>query len=91
MSLLIGIVGLILVGGYIFLFMEREVPGPPGWPPSVKLYRKQALGGLTRVVDQSSGQVLFMYWPEYDRYVHPTKIEKIDDRHWQVIFEAPPR
>ncbi len=89
MSVLIGILALLFVGGYVFLFMEREVPGPPGWPQEVKLYRKQALGGLTRVVDQSSGQVLFMYWPEYDPNVRPIKIEKLDSTHWQVVFEAP--
>jgi hypothetical protein len=74
----------------VFLFfLEAEVTPPIGSPPSIKLYRKTALGGLTRVVDTSAGQSLFMYLPEYDRHVHPIKIEKIDDRHWQVLFEAP--
>jgi hypothetical protein len=41
------------------------------------------------VVDTNSGQFLFMYLPEYDRNVHPIKIERLDDRHWQVVFEAP--
>lgn len=89
MSLLIGIFATVAVLGYIFLFMEREIPGPPGWPAEIKLYRKQALGGLTRVVDTNSGDVLFMYWPEYDPNVHPIKIEKIDSKHWQVTFKAP--
>ena len=48
-----------------------------------------ALGGFRSVVDTNSGQFLFMYLPEYDRHVHPIKIEKFDDRHWQVVFEAP--
>ena len=89
MSLLIGVVAVIAVVIFVLFFLESEVPPPPGWPPSVKLYRKTALGGLTRVVDSSSGDFLFMYLPEYDRHVHPIKIEKIDDRHWQVLFEAP--
>jgi hypothetical protein len=89
MSILIGVVAVLALGIFIVLFLESEVPLPPGWPPGVKLYRKTALGGLTRVVDTNSGQFLFMYLPEYDRHVHPIKIEKLDDRHWQVVFEAP--
>ena len=88
-SLLIAAVAVIGLGIFVFFFLESEVTPPPDWPPTVKLYRKTALGGLTRVVDTSSGQFLFMYLPEYDRHVHPIKIEKIDDRHWQVLFEAP--
>lgn len=88
MSILISIVAVLALGVFIF-FLESEVPLPPGLSPGIKLYRKTALGGLTRVVDTNSGQFLFMYLPEYDRNVHPIKIERLDDRHWQVVFEAP--
>jgi hypothetical protein len=89
MSILIGIVAVLALGIFMVFFLESEVPLPPGSSPGIKMYRKTALGGLTRVVDTNSGQFLFMYLPEYDRHVHPIKIEKLDDRHWQVVFEAP--
>jgi hypothetical protein len=89
MSILISIVAVLALGIFVVFFLEYEVPLPPGSSPGIKLYRKSALGGLTRVVDTNSGQFLFMYLPEYDRNVHPIKIEKLDDRHWQVVFEAP--
>ena len=85
----LGILAMLAMVGYILFFMERELPPPPGWPSDIKLYRKQALGGLTRVFDTKSGQFLFYYLPEYDRHVHPIKIERVDERHWQVTFEAP--
>lgn len=89
LSLLIVTLVIVALGIYAAFFLEYEARAPAGWPSSVKLYRKSALGGLTRVVDTSSGEFLFMYLPEYDGNVHPIKIEKIDDRHWQVLFEAP--
>jgi hypothetical protein len=89
MSILIGVVAVLALGIFIVFFLEFEVPLPAGSSPGIKLYRKTALGGLARVVDTNSGQFLFMYLPEYDRHVHPIKIEKLDDKHWQVIFEAP--
>jgi len=89
LSILIAIVILVLgVGGLLF-FLKHELPNPPGWPQDVKQYRKSAFGGLTRVVDTKSGDLLFIYLPEYDQHVHPVKIEKIDDRHWQVVLEKP--
>jgi len=90
LSILIIALAIVGLGLYAVFFLEYEVPPPAGWPINIKLYRKSALGGLTRVVDTSNGKSLFMYFPEYDRSVHPTKIEKIDDHHWQVTFEAPP-
>ena len=88
MSILIGVVAVLALGIFVVFFLEYEVPLPPGSSPGIKLYRKSALGGLTRVVDTNSGQFLFMYLPEYVSNVHPIKIEKLDDRHWQVVFEA---
>lgn len=85
------VVALLIVAIGVFLFLlEHEIPAPVGWPANVKLYRKSALGGLTRVVDTTSGKLIFIYLPEYDRNVRPIKMEKIDDLHWQVTFEAPP-
>lgn len=89
LSILIAVAVAVLGVGCLLFFLEHELPNPPGSPPSVKQYRKSALGGLTRVVDTSSGDLLFIYLPEYDKHVHPVKIEKIDDRHWQVVFEKP--
>ena len=89
LSILIVAVSIFVVAGYLVFMKEHEVAPPPGWPENIKLYRNQIWGGETRVVDESSGQFLFMYLPEYDNHVHPVKIEKIDDRHWQVLFEKP--
>ena len=88
MSILIGVVA-VLALGVLFVFLESEVAPPPGTSPGIKVYRKVALGGVTRVMDTNSDQFLFYYLPEYDRHVHPIKIERIDERHWQVTFEAP--
>jgi len=85
----VAVVGLVIGIGCLLFFLEHEIPNPPGWPPNVKQYRKSALGGLTRVVDTNSGDLLFMYLPEYDRHIHPIKIEKLDENHWQVVFEKP--
>ena len=85
----LGILGVVASLGYIFLFMEHELPTPSGWPSDIKFYRKPALGGLTRVHDTKSDRFLFYYLPEYDQHVHPIKIERIDERHWQVTFAAP--
>ena len=89
LSLLIVTVAIIIVAAYIIFLREHEIPAPPGWPANIKLYRNQVLGGATRVVDESAGQFLFTYEPEYDNHVHPIRIEKLDDRHWQVLFEKP--
>ena len=88
-SRVLGVLALVAALGYIFLFMEHEVTAPAGWPSDIKLYRKMALGGLTRVYDTKSEQFLFWYLPEYDQHVYPIKIERIDERHWQVTLEAP--
>ena len=85
----LAMLAMVAVLGYIFVFMESEIPGPPGWPSDIKLYRKPALGGLTRVYDTKTNDFLFWYLPEYDPNVHPIKIERIGDRHWQVTFKAP--
>ena len=80
---------IILVAIALFLFsLQNEIPGPVGWPSDIKIYRR-AITGETRVVDPESGKVIFTYRPEYDRNIHPVRIEKIDADHWQVIFEAP--
>lgn len=83
----IGVVSL-LVAVLIVFSLEHEVSGPVGWPSTVKLYRNRVTGVIW-AVDAETRQTLFMYWPEYDMHVHPIKIEKLDDRHWQVVFEAP--
>jgi hypothetical protein len=88
LSILVVVIVIVAVGGFLF-FLDSELPTPAGWPANVKLYRKTALGGLTRVVDTTSHKVIFLYLPEYDRNVRPIKMEKIDDLHWQVTFEAP--
>ena len=85
----LGVLAMLAFVGYILFFLEMELPQPPGWPSDIKLYRKANLGGLTRVYDTKSERFLFYYLPEYDRHVHPIKIERIDERHWQVTFEAP--
>lgn len=90
LSLLIVVLAVLGFGIYAIFFLEYEAPAPAGWPSGVKLFRKPVLGGITRVVDTNSGRFLFMYLPEYDRNVRPVKIERVDDRHWQVMFEAPP-
>jgi hypothetical protein len=83
--------GIIIMAVVLFLFsLQHEIPPPPGWPASVKLYRR-TLTGDTTAIDSESGRVLFSYLPEYDRNVHPIKIEKIDPTHWQVVFEVPAR
>lgn len=84
---LIGVAGL-LVAVLFIVSLEVEVRGPHGWPATVKLYRNRVTG-VTWAVDTETRQTLFMYWPEYDMHVHPVKVEKIDSRHWQVIFEDP--
>jgi hypothetical protein len=81
---------LILQGGVIFLyrFLENEIPTPKNWSPDIKIYRK-VIGGETRVVENKHGRVLFNHLPEYDGHVHPISIQKIDETHWQVVFEEP--
>ena len=73
----------------LVVFREHEVAPPNGWPQDIKLYRAQLLAGITTVIDESSGETLFIYLPEYDNHVHPVKIERIDDLHWQVLLEKP--
>lgn len=68
--------------------LQYEIPKPENWSADVKIYRR-SIGGETSVFDSESGKLLFTYGPEYDLYVHPIKIEKLDSNHWQVIFEAP--
>lgn len=84
---LIGVAGLLVAVLFIFS-REVEVTGPHGWPSTVKLYRNRVTG-VTWAVDTETRQTLFIYWPEYDMHVHPVKIEKIDSKHWQVVFEDP--
>ena len=75
--------------GSVFFGLGQEISRPTGVGDDVKLYRNLVSGGTTTVVDAKSGRPLFFYLPEYDRHVHPIKIEKIDERHWQVLFEDP--
>jgi len=84
----IGCGAVILVGVFLLFSLQYEITGPTGWPGTIKLYRKTFTGD-TRVVDTQTGQTLFMYRPEYDMNVHPVRIEKIDSKHWQVVFESP--
>ncbi|MEK6282277.1 MAG: hypothetical protein AABN95_18120 [Acidobacteriota bacterium] len=84
---LIGVVSL-LVAVLFIVTLEKEVPGPDGWPSTIKLQRNRVTG-VTWAVDTETHRTLFMYWPEYDMHVHPVKIEKIDSNHWHVVFEDP--
>jgi hypothetical protein len=77
---------IIFVGLWMALFWEYEIPSPSGWPSNIKIYRRVATG-LHRVVDTESGRLLFIYLDA--PAVQPVRIEKIDDNHWNVIFEKP--
>ena len=79
---------IIVVCVVVILRFKNEVPKPPEWPANVRLYRT-SVTGETSVYDGKSGRYLFSYDPEYDPNVRPVKIEQLDARRWQVIFEDP--
>ena len=78
-----------VTGLLLYRFLEYEVQPPSaGWTSEVKIYRK-AMGGTTRVVDKETGEILFLHLPEYDGNIYPISVQKIDETHWQVVFEKP--
>ncbi|HEY5839359.1 MAG TPA: hypothetical protein VIT19_10010 [Pyrinomonadaceae bacterium] len=80
---------MIIIVSAVFIFnLKHEVPKPPEWPANVRIYRT-SITGETSVFDGNSGRYLFSYDPEYDPNVRPVKIEQLDGKRWQVIFEDP--
>jgi hypothetical protein len=78
----------ILVALFVMFTLQYEVSKPKEWSANVKIYRR-SITGETRVFDATSGKFLFSYRPEYDPNVRPTKIDQLDQNHWQVILENP--
>lgn len=77
----------ILIGGTWFLARDRQIPGEPGWPPSIQ--RSSNAFGMLNVKDAESGTTLFWYHSDPDAV--PIRIEKQDANHWVVVFEKVPK
>jgi hypothetical protein len=79
---------IIIVSAVVIFNLKYEVPKPREWPANVRIYRR-SVTGETSVYDANSGRYLFSYDPEYDPNVRPVKVEQLDSKRWQVIFEDP--